>query len=162
MPKTPRKAAADNRRASPEAVAKRRAARAFNEVLLGSGPREGDGRTERRRRRLLRELAKGVTASGQELKPIDVLLHVQALLELGETVESLRKARPAAEVVPVTDALVEGVRKLHAAYAFAPEVYRFVGIDDEALALAGVQRKKRGPVKARPRPSSGAARRGAA
>jgi hypothetical protein len=155
---------AKNRRASPEAVAKRRAARAFNEVVLGPGPgpRAGDGRTERRRRRMLHELAQGATGSGHELKPIDVLLRVQALLDLGETVASISAARALPEPVKTTDALVEGVRRLHQAYAFAPEVYRFVGIGEAALVMAGVQGRKRGPVKASVRPSAGGARRGAA
>lgn len=143
-------------------MAKRRAARAFNEVVLGQGPRTGDGRTERRRRRLLQELAEGATKAGHELKPIDVLLRVQALLDLGETVASITAARPPPEPVKSTDALVDGVRKLHEAYGFAPEAYRFVGIEDAALALAGVTSRKRGPVKASVRPSSGASRRGAA
>jgi len=153
---------AQNRRASPEAVAKRRAARAFNEVVLGPGPRAGDGRTERRRRRLLQELSEGMTRAGHELKPIDVLLRVQALLDLGETAASIGAEVALPSPVKTTDALVEGVRKLHAAYGFAPEAYRFVGIDDAALALAGVRGRKRGPVKASVRPSAGAARRGAA
>lgn len=143
-------------------MAKRRAARAFNEVLAGGSPRPGDGRTERRRRRLLQELTEGVTRSGQDLKPIDVLLRAQALLDLGETAESLVAARPPPPAVPATEALIEGVRRLHAAYGFAPEVYRLVGIDDAALRLAGVLGGKRGPVKAVARPSAGTARRGAA
>lgn len=155
-PKPPR-----NRRASPEAVAKRRAARAFNEAVLGQGTRAPDGRTERKRRRLLQEFADGRTSAGQELKPIDVLLHARALLELGETLADLLAARPPPEELPVTDELSERVRALHEAYALPVEVYRFVGIGDAALALAGIDRPKRGPVKAAPRPSS-ATRRGAA
>jgi hypothetical protein len=158
----PSRRAPDNLRASPEAIAKRRAARLFNEVVLGPGPRSADGRTERRRRRLLRELADGATRAGHELKPIDVLLRAQALLDLGEPIVALVAARPLPPPVKMTDALVDGVRRLHAAYAFAPEVYRFVGIDDGALQLAGVLKKKRGPVKAAPRTAPFASRRGAA
>jgi hypothetical protein len=150
-----------NRRASPEAVAKRRAARAFNEAVMGQGSRGPDGRTERRRRRLLRELADGRTSAGQELKPIDVLLRAEALLALGETLATLSEARPLPAPLPVTPELVRRVRALHEAYGLPAEVYRFVGVDDAALALAGVERPKPGPVKASPRPSS-AARRGAA
>jgi hypothetical protein len=150
-----------NNRASPEAVAKRRAARAFNEAVLGQGSRGPDGRTERRRRRLLQELADGRTSAGRELTPIDVLLCVQALLDLGEPLATLLEARPAPEPLPVTDELVERVRALDEAYTLAPEVYRFVGVGDAALSLACVDRPKRGPVKAAPRPSS-ATRRGAA
>lgn len=154
---------AENRRASAEAVAKRRAARAFNEVVLGPGPRAGDGRTERRRRRLLQELASGTTNTGHDLKPIDVLLRVQALLDLGETAASIGAAVAAPAPLKTTDALVDGVRRLHEAYGFAAEAYRFVGIDDAALAMAGVRSRKRGPVKAAARPpATGTARRGAA
>jgi hypothetical protein len=156
------KSSARNRRASPEAVAKRRAARAFNEVVLGPGPRAGDGRTERRRRRLLQELSEGITRTGHELKPIEVLLRVQALLELGETAASLARIRPVPAAVKTTPALVDGVRRLHQAYKFAAEAYQFVGVEDEALFLSGVRRGKRGPVKAKARPSGAAPRRGAA
>jgi hypothetical protein len=172
VPKTPAQAA-PNRRASPEAVAKRRAARLFNEAITGPSPRPGDGRTERRRRRMLQELADGVTRTGHDLKPIDVLLRAQALLDLGEPLASLIAARPAPPMVKTTEALVDGVRRLHAAYAFSPDVYRLVGIDDEALRLAGVRAPKpaglakaregkRGPVKTVARPPAGAPRRGAA
>lgn len=174
VPKTSARDSVPNRRASPEAVAKRRAARVFNEAIAGPSPRPGDGRTERRRRRLLQELTEGVTRAGHELKPIDVLLRAQALLDLGEPLSALVAARPAPPAVQITEALVSGVKALHAAYAFAPDVYRLVGIDDEALQLAGVpvarraaaiapaRDGKRGPVKTVSRPPGGAARRGAA
>lgn len=173
MPKTSAQASArspaPDRRASPEAVAKRRAARLFNEVIAGPSPRPGDGRTERRRRRLLEELAQGVTRKGHDLKPIDVLLRAQELLGLGEPLSSIVAARPAPAPVKITEALVDGVRRLHAAYAFSPDVYQLVGIDEETLLLAGVRGPrpaglsgKRGPVKTAPRTAAGAARRGAA
>lgn len=151
-----------NRRASPEAVEKRRAARAFNEAVLGPTPRAGDGRTERRRRRLLKELASGTTSSGHDLKPIEVLLRVQALLDLGETAASIEQAVTPPPPVPPSDALVERVRRLHQAYGFAPETYRFAGVGEETLSLAGIRRRPRGPVKAPARPATGVARRGAA
>src|SRR5690348_3780402 len=70
-------ASREDRRASADAVEKRRAARRFNDLLLG-GDRPGDGRTERRRRRLLEELAEGVAHRGRRaLKPIDVLSRVE-------------------------------------------------------------------------------------
>src|SRR5688500_5490998 len=81
-----------NRRGSPEAIEKRKAARSINDVLSGAsgGPHKLDGRTEKRRQRLLRELEAG-SARGAELKPLDVLQRVQELLELGEPVSSIRK-----------------------------------------------------------------------
>ncbi len=52
---------ATNRRGSPEAIEKRRVARVFNDILGGSGSAAGklDGRTEKRRQRLLSELEAG-------------------------------------------------------------------------------------------------------
>lgn len=151
-----------NRRASPEAVEKRRAARAFNETVLGPPKREGDGRTERRRRRLLKELASGMSSRGHELKPIEVLLHVQALIEMGESVSSLKEVLPTPPSLKPSPTLVDNLRRLHDAYQFAPDTYQFVGVNEVALTLAGIRTPKRGPVKARARPSSGNARRGAA
>lgn len=115
---------------------------------MGLGSRGPDGRTERKRRRLLQEFAEGRTASGAPLKPIDVLLHAQALLDLGEALATLEEARPAPEALPATEELCERVRALHAAYALRREVYRFVGVGDVTLARAGVDAPKRGPVKA--------------
>ena len=128
-----------NRRASAEAIEKRRAARAFNDLVLG-GPRPGrDGRTEKRRQRLLRELRDGTARGGRrELKPIDVLARVQALLDLGEPLASIKKACAAARPLEVTPELVDSVGRLHEAYRFAPETYRFVGIEEEVLRRAGV------------------------
>ena len=149
-------------RASVEAVEKRRAARHFNDVLLG-GSRVSrlDGRTEKRRVRLLDELRVGAARSGgKDLKPIDVLLRVQALLELGETLASIRKAAKASRPVPISDQVVEGVRTLHRAYGFAPEAYQFVGIDDATLRKAGVRARStraQGLARTEPRSAAGSA-----
>ncbi len=136
---------AGNRRGSPEAIEKRRAARSFNDLLstLAGNAQALDGRTEKRRQRLLKELADGQTRGARELKPLDILLRVQELLELGESVATIRKAtrgkkRPKLEGAEVVDA----VKKLHKAYGFRPEVYRFVGIDDDVLAVAGIARAR--------------------
>lgn len=130
-------------RASPEAVEKRRAARQFNDVLLGGGRASKlDGRTEKRRRRLLEELSKGTARTGgRELKPIDVLLRVQALLELEEPIASIKKVCKAPRPVQASDSVIEGVRALHKAYGFFPEAYAFVGIDEATLKRAGVIRR---------------------
>src|SRR5580704_16070805 len=92
-----------NRRGSPEAVEKRRVARLFNDVLggRGSGARKHDGRTEKRRQRLLRELESGKLRGAHELKPLDVLVRVNELLDLGEPLRSIRKvAKVRKNVVP--------------------------------------------------------------
>jgi hypothetical protein len=126
------------RRSTPDAVEKRRAARAFNKAMLGDA-RPGDGRTERRRRRLLDELAQGKARGGKrELKPIDVLSRVQELLALGEPVASLKKACAKPRPVEATPDVIEGIRRIHEAYAFPPEAYAFVGIDADTLRAAGV------------------------
>ncbi|MBI3205036.1 MAG: hypothetical protein IT377_25040 [Polyangiaceae bacterium] len=128
-----------NKRGSPEAIAKRRSARAFNELLDPAGSSRLDGRTEQRRRRLLAELESGKTrGSGRPLKPVDVLSHVTELLELGESVASIRKVcRP--RTAPVADArLVETVGRLHRAYGFPKEAYGFLGFTEDVLRRAGV------------------------
>src|SRR5262245_50389402 len=77
----PKRAA--NRRGSPEAIEKRRVARIFNDVLSGrgAGAHKLDGRTEKRRQRLLKELEAGKARGSRELKPLDVLQHVQELMD---------------------------------------------------------------------------------
>ncbi len=129
-----------NRRGSPEAVEKRRAARLFNKAVLGDqrvgGP---DGRTERRRRRLLEELARGAARGGKRaLKPIDVLSHAAELLSLHEPLASIRKACPRARPVETTPEIVDGLRRIHRAYGFPAEVYALVGLDADALRRAGI------------------------
>jgi hypothetical protein len=167
----PARSVARSGRASPGAVEKRRAARRFNELLLGDAPRAGDGRTERRRRRLLKELADGAARAGkQKLKPIGVLLRVKELLELGEPLASIKKACPPPRARPVSPDLVDGVRKLHRAYGFPIEAYRFVGLDADVLRQAGIAgpggtrraRAGRQEEAARPGIARAGARRGAA
>ncbi len=143
-----------NRRGSPEAIEKRVAARLFNDVLGGGRASAGklDGRTEKRRQRLLRELELGTqvqvgsTPSGgagsgrssRELKPLDVLQRVQQLLDLGEPLASIRKAVKVKKPQPAADGVIDVVERLHKAYSFRPEVYRFVGIGEDVLRSAGV------------------------
>ncbi len=141
---------APSRRASPDVIEKRGAARAFNEALLGGGAGAAlvDGRTERRRRRLLEELSQGAARSGKrELKPIEVLSRVQELLLLGEPLASIRKACPRPRPVEATPEIIEGIRRIHEAYTFPAVAYRFVGLDAEALREAGVIEPKRGPAR---------------
>ena len=128
-----------NRRGSPEAVEKRRVARLFNDVLGGaSGSPRRDGRTEKRRARLLQELGDGLARGKRALSPIDVLVRVQALLELDEPLASIRKVCPIRHRVAPSDELVATLRGLHAAYGFSAAAYAFVGVEREALVQAGV------------------------
>ncbi len=135
-----------NRRGSPEAIEKRRAARMFNDVLGGGSGAKLDGRTEKRRRRLLHELETGKARGKHDLKPLDVLQHVQELLELGETIAAIRKvAKTKRATLDLGDAeeVAVVIGRLHRAYGFRPETYRFVGIGDEVLREAGVLDKPR-------------------
>jgi hypothetical protein len=142
-----------NRRGSPEAIEKRKAARLFNDVLGGRGGASNklDGRTEKRRQRLLKELEGGTGRGSKELKPLDVLQHVHELLELGETLGSIRKVSRIRKMPTMGEGVVEVVQRLHKAYGFRPEAYRFVGLDDDVLKTAGVltgeSRRARSPKK---------------
>lgn len=131
---------APNRRGSPEAIEKRRVARVFNDILAGSGSASSklDGRTEKRRQRLLKELELGKARGTKELKPLDVLQRVQELMDLGETLGTIRKVAKVKKNMVAPDAIVGVVERLHKAYNFRPEVYRFVGIGEEVLRDAGV------------------------
>jgi hypothetical protein len=133
-----------NRRGSPEAIEKRRAARFFNDVIGGRklAGAKLDGRTEKRRQRLLRELENGVARGSRELKPLDVLQRVQELIDLGEPISAIRKiakvSKSARKSGAMDDAMIDVVKRLHEAYNFRPETYRFVGIDEDVLLSAGV------------------------
>ena len=132
--------ARSSKRGSPEAVAKRRAARKFNDVALSSGSAHSrlDGRTEKRRQRLLKEVGDG-EVRGIALKPVDLLLRLAELLTLGETLASLRKVTKARKVPTLSGESVErALGDLHAAYRFEPELYRFIGFDPATLKAAGV------------------------
>lgn len=129
-----------NRRGSPEAIEKRRVARVFNDVLGGHGSSSAklDGRTEKRRQRLLKELEAGKARGTRELKPLDILQRVQELMDLGEPLSSIRKVTKVRKSVIPPEALVDLIERLQKAYSFRPEVYRFVGIGEDVLRLAGV------------------------
>jgi hypothetical protein len=140
MPKVRHVSKPRNRRGSPEAIEKRRAARQFNDVLGGRGlaANKLDGRTEKRRLRLLRELENGKARGTRDLKPLDVLQRVQQLMELGEPISSIRKVAKVRKSNLPPESVVEVVERLHRAYNFRPETYRFVGIGEEVLRSAGV------------------------
>lgn len=140
-----------NRRGSPEAVEKRRLARKLNRLLTeGSDPATAlDGRSERRRQRLLTELEEGTRATPPTLKPIEVLQRAHDLLVLGETMTALRKVVRVPTTPPID---AEEARTLLAAlqraYDFRPEVYEFLGLPAETLADLGASAA---PRRGRPR-----------
>ena len=157
MAKTPRTAPKPpNRRGSPEAIEKRRVARLFNDILggRGKGAHKHDGRTEKRRQRLMRELESGKVRGSREMKPLDVLVRVHELMELGEPLSSIRKVTKVRRTTVPAESMVEVVSRLHKAYGFRPECYRFVGVGDEVLRSAGVVGAD---VPRRPRPRKRAA-----
>ena len=129
-----------NRRGSPEAIEKRRVARLFNDILgaRGAGAHKQDGRTEKRRQRLMRELESGKVRGAHELKPLDVLQRVNELMSLGEPLSAIRKIAKVRKSAVSEDSVVELVSRLHKAYGFRPECYRFVGVGDDVLRGAGV------------------------
>ncbi len=129
-----------NRRGSPEAIEKRRVARLFNDILggRGVGAHKRDGRTEKRRQRLMRELESGQARGSRELKPLDVLVRVHELMGLGEPLRSIRKVAKVRKTSVPPEEMVEVVSRLHKAYGFRPECYRFVGVGDDVLRNAGV------------------------
>jgi len=129
-----------NRRGSPEAIEKRRVARLFNDILggRGNGAHRRDGRTEKRRQRLMRELESGKVRGAHELKPLDVLQRVNELLSLGEPLSAIRKIAKVRKPTVSPESMVEVVSRLHKAYGFRPECYRFVGVGDDLLRSAGV------------------------
>ena len=131
-------------RGSPEAIEKRRTARQLNTLLMG-GPKKGaklDGRTEKRRRRLIKELKGG--RSGKELKPIDVVTHVNELMEIGETLASLKKQGVKPRKTDTSPEIMDTVSRTQKAYGFRPEAWKMLGIDLTAASAP----KKRGPSKA--------------
>jgi hypothetical protein len=139
MGKTKPQTRAPNRRGSPEAIEKRRAARMFNDVLGGhASAGKLDGRTEKRRQRLMKELEVGMARGARELKPLDVLQRVQELMDLGEPLSSIRKVAKIRKTNLPPESIVDIVGRLQKAYAFRPEVYRFLGIGEDVLRSAGV------------------------
>ena len=118
-------------RASAEAIEKRRVARQLN-TLFGGGqsqPGKLDGRTAKRRQRLLKELKEG--RAGQPLKPIEIIAHANELLELGETLTMIRKngVKTSKLELAGSDEKVATVLRAQEAYGFRPEVWKLLGIE---------------------------------
>ncbi|MET0339547.1 MAG: hypothetical protein ABW252_01025 [Polyangiales bacterium] len=141
-------------RGSAEAIEKRRVARQINSLFGGAGSQAGklDGRTEKRRQRLLKELKEG--RAGQPLKPIEIIAHANELLELGETLAAIRKngvKAPKLELDGSADK-IETVLRAQEAYGFRSEAWKLFGIDlDEltsssAATKSGTRRRRRAGV----------------
>ena len=125
-------AAKASRRGSPEAIEKRRAARALNAIFVGrqEGPQGLDGRTEKRRKRLVAELKEGKSAKGEALQPVEQLQHVNDLMEIGETVATLRKqgVRFPRTRVPELKGADDLIAQVQEAYSFRDEAWRILGV----------------------------------
>jgi hypothetical protein len=118
-------------RGSAEAIEKRRVARQLNTLFGGANNAPGklDGRTEKRRQRLLKELKDG--RAGQPLKPIEIIAHANELLEMGETLTAIRKNGVKTPKLDFdgSNEKVDTVLRAQEAYGFRPEVWRLLGID---------------------------------
>jgi hypothetical protein len=123
----------ETRRGSPEAIAKRRAARSLNRIFMhGASASEMDGRTLKRKRRLTKELAEG--KGGEALKAHEILTHVTELLGLGETMTTIRALKPLLPpALPVTDASAAIIKETQESYGFDPRAWKFLGIDIDAV-----------------------------
>jgi hypothetical protein len=145
-------------RGSSEAIEKRRVARQLNALFGPGGSQNGklDGRTEKRRKRLLKELKEG--RRGEPLKPIEIVSHANELLELGETLSSIRKngvrsvridARTQNGVAATfSSEQLEAVQRTQSAYGFRPEVWKLLGVNidrapDEGRAARAPARRRR-------------------
>lgn len=125
------------RRGSPEAIAKRRAARSLNRMFdQGAVAQAMDGRTLKRKRRLLKELQEG--KRGETLKAHEVLAHVTELLGMGENLTTIRKLKPRLPPSPgLTDDMVGVVRETQQSYSFDPRAWKLLGIDIESVMSGG-------------------------
>lgn len=142
----------ETRRGSPEAIAKRRAARALNSIFdAGPGADAAlDGRSLKRKRRLIQELQEG--KGGEALKAHEVLSHATELYGFGENLTSLRKLKPRLPATPpMTDETIAAIKETQASYNFHPNAWKLLGIDIDALsapAPSGEAPKRKGKRKA--------------
>jgi len=138
-------------RGSAEAIEKRRVARQLNTLFGGGNSQPGklDGRTEKRRQRLMKELKEG--KAGQPLKPIELIAHAHELLEMGETLSTIRKNGVKTPKLDLgdSDEKVQTVLRAQEAYGFRPEVWKLLGIDlaeltaESTAAKASPRRRRR-------------------
>ncbi len=150
MAKQKKSAKSSGGRGSAEAIKKRRVARALNSILTGGSTSESklDGRTEKRRQRLVAELKEG--KDGESLKPMEYVDHVHELLELGETVTSLRKQGVKPRKTALDAGKAEAINEVQSTYKFRPEAWKLLGVELDAsgkVALAEAPKAKRGPRK---------------
>lgn len=139
-------------RGSVEAVEKRRTARRLNALFSGKGKRDAklDGRTEKRRKRLLKELKEG--KAGKPLKAIDMVSHANELLKLGETIASIRKNGVKTSKVELSDDVHDVIKRTQAAYDFNPRAWRILGYKLDSPAVPSkIKRNKPASRASKPR-----------
>lgn len=127
-------------RGSPEAVAKRRVARALNQLFERGTEAAMDGRTLKRKRRLMKELKEG--RRGMSLKAIEALQRVDELLKLGETLSSIRRLKPKVPPAPpLTVETAAAVAQTQEQYGFDPRAWKVLGVDiDVASGAPGTKK----------------------
>jgi len=115
-------------RGSKEAIEKRRVARQLNAIFSGKtdGPRKLDGRTAKRRVRLLKELKDG--RRGRPLKAIEVVSHANELLEMGDALSAIRKNGVKAPRVEIDGDMMKLVARTQRAYGFRTEAWKLLGV----------------------------------
>jgi len=125
-----RKKQRETRRGSPEVVAKIQSARALNDLFAKASGADGtalDGRTLKRKQRLMRELAEG--KDGRPLK-LEVLMYADELLALGETLSSMRKLKPKVPAgLPRSEEADAVFAEAQQLYGFDPKAWRLLGVD---------------------------------
>lgn len=114
-------------RGSAEAIEKRKVARQLN-ALLGGASRvtKLDGRTLKRRQRLLSELKDG--KRGKALKPIAVVQYVDELISIGDTIASIKKEGVKVRKTEATPEIREIVERTQKAYGFSPDAWKMLGL----------------------------------
>ena len=76
---------------------------------------------------------------GRASSSLWTFLHrVNELLLLGEPLSSIRKVAKVRKSTVSAESMVDVVSRLHRAYGFRVECYRFVGVGEDVLRSAGV------------------------
>ncbi|HEY8428656.1 MAG TPA: hypothetical protein VIL20_09790 [Sandaracinaceae bacterium] len=139
----------ETRRGSPEAIAKRRSARKLNTLFeRGVQIASIDGRTLKRKNRMLKELKEG--RGGVPLKAQQVLAYATELFEMGENLGTIRALKPLLpERPPLTPEVVEAMRATQEAYNFSPRAWRLLGVDIEKIMGSSTSAEAAAPRRAR-------------
>ena len=133
-----------NRRGSPEAIEKRRVARLFNDIL--GRPRQRRAQARRPHREAPAEAdARARVRQGPRRRASSSRSTCSARNELwswASRCSSIRKIAKVRKATVPAESMVDVVSRLHKAYGFRPECYRFVGVGDDVLRSAGVLERR--------------------